>query len=437
LAQHRVQRVAAPDLSLTIGGNVFATKLPGRKQAVGSGYAELRAPLLAENARFLPGLEVQLAARYDRASISSVTSNGEDQQFRPDIRVKREGLNYTLGAKFPVFPRLMFRASVATGEQYPTIGQLTPARDVVQSPESAVRTTPDPKRGGQPIGGGGPVLFLFGGDPGLKSERAVSLSFGFILNPSSLKGPRISIDYSRIDRRQEVVLFPLSPAELLTREADYPGRVLRAGLSQADIPLGFEAGPVTTIDIRPVNEGSTIVEALEVELNWKIPLISGSEIQLYGSGSWQPQLKTRLGAGRPWLKRLGFFDGPSAWRGNIGADWTIGSLAVGLNVQAFSGYRITFANPGNVDGVIFDNEELLSYQGRNWVPSQAYVDLAARRRFHLEASAAPLKTLEVRFGIQNLLDKPPPTVASPYAVPYSTYGDARLRRFELTLASRF
>jgi outer membrane receptor protein involved in Fe transport len=43
----------------------------------------------------------------------------------------------------------------------------------------------------------------------------------------------------------------------------------------------------------------------------------------------------------------------------------------------------------------------------------------------------------MRFGIQNVFDKRPPTIVSPYAVPYSTYGDARRRRFELALSAGF
>jgi outer membrane receptor protein involved in Fe transport len=281
------------------------------------------------------------------------------------------------------------------------------------------------------------VIFAYGGNPGLKSEQAVTIAVGAIFNPRGERGPRISVDYSRIDRRREAVRFPLSLTELLIREDEFPGRVSRGPLTESDARFGFTAGPVTSVDVKAVSEGRTVAEAVDLGLDWSMPFIDGTDIQLYGSATWQPRLATRLGRGLPWLERVGFFEGPSAWRGNVGVGWTKGPLSLDLNLQAFSSYRVTFANPDDVDGVRFDNAVVQRYQGRDRVPSQAYVDLSARRRFSLEGRAGPLKSVEVRFGIQNIFDKRPPTIVSPYAVPYSTYADARRRRLELTASTRF
>jgi outer membrane receptor protein involved in Fe transport len=422
---------------LTLGNNVFSAELPRRKQGVTSGYAELRAPLFPADAEVLPGLELQLAARYDRASIETFTFNGAEQETEQEIRSDRDGFNYTIGAKFYPLRRLMLRGSVATGEQYPTLGQLTPVRQRVTPSESLVQRTADPRRGGEPIGGGADVMFLSGGDPELRSERAVTIALGAVLNPSGGTGPRVSLDYSRIDRRREVVRFPLTPAVLLTREDEYPGRVARGPLTEADARLGFTAGPVTRVDVTRANEGRTIAEVVDLELDWRMPFSAGTEIQLYGSASWQPQLRTRRGRGQPFLERVGFFEGPSSWRGNIGVGWTQGPLSLDLNLQAFGAYKVTYADPSNVDGVVFDNGVILRFQGRERVPSQAYVDFAARRRLQLRGGVGPVNTVEVRFGVQNVFDKRPPTIVSPYAVPYSTYGDARRRRFELAVSTEF
>jgi hypothetical protein len=432
-----VEDVPGPRQSLTLNGNVFSAVLPGRKQEVSSAYAELRAPLLSRDVALIGGLEVQLAARYDRASITTFTSVSAAQKSERQISAVRQGLNYTVGAKFYPTQNVMFRSSVATGEQYPTISQLTAARRVVTPGESIIQGTPDPQRGNQQIGGGAPVLFLFGGNPALRSERAVTATVGAVINPAAVTGPRVSIDYSRIDRRREVVRFPLSPAVLLAREADFGGRVARAPLSAADTQLGYTAGAVTAVDIRSANEGRTIAEAVDVEFDWRMPSVGHSEIQLYGGATWQPQLRMRSVKDGPWLERIGYFDGPSAWRGNLGAEWTRGSFSLDLNLQVFSSYRVSYANPDDVDGVQLDNAVVLSYQGRDRVDSEAYIDLSARRRFQLRGRAGPLDTVETRLGIQNVLDKRPSTIASPFTVPYSTYGDARRRRFELTLSSRF
>jgi outer membrane receptor protein involved in Fe transport len=112
-------------------------------------------------------------------------------------------------------------------------------------------------------------------------------------------------------------------------------------------------------------------------------------------------------------------------------------LAVGINVQAFDGYKVTYADVRPGELLLINNEQTVRYQGGNRVARQAYVDMTLQRRFLISPKAAPMDGLEVRFGIQNVFDKRPPTVANQFDVPYSTYGDARRRRFELTLSAEF
>jgi outer membrane receptor protein involved in Fe transport len=57
--------------------------------------------------------------------------------------------------------------------------------------ESIIQGTPDPQRGNQQIGGGAPVLFLFGGNPALRSERAVQVTVGTVINPAARVSTRI------------------------------------------------------------------------------------------------------------------------------------------------------------------------------------------------------------------------------------------------------
>jgi outer membrane receptor protein involved in Fe transport len=436
LAQHRVEKVPESVFRVTIADSSFSVFSPFRKQAVSSGYAEVRVPLVAQDVGLFRGLELQFAARYDR---SSTAFREKVTLFEPAsgaaTRVERHGFNYTAGARFYPLPHLMFRGSIATGELYPTVGQLTPIRDTSRFGRGSSGGGADPKRGGQTAGGGGPVEILSGGSPSIKPERATTISLGAILNPSGGKWPRVSIDYSRIDRRGEVSPFPLSLAALIVSEEEFPERVSRGPLTEADARLGFTAGPVTRVDLAPLNAGRTIADAIDVEFGWRMPFIAGSRIDLYGSATLQPRLKTRSRDGQPWVERIGYFDGALARRGNVGAEWRLGPLSVDLNLQFFDGYRVTYADPTNTVGR--ENAQVLRYQGREHVPSQVYVDLSVRRRLQLTARSAPLNALDLRFGIQNLFDRRPPLIANPAEVPYSTYGDARRRRFELALSSEF
>jgi outer membrane receptor protein involved in Fe transport len=247
----------------------------------------------------------------------------------------------------------------------------------------------------------------------------------------------VSIDFSRIDRRREIFPFPLSMTELLAREDSFPGRVSRRPITEADARLGFTAGPVTSIDFTALNRGRTVAEAVDVELNWPMQFPDGTELQIYGSATWQPSLRMSGGAGQPWIERAGYFDGPLSWRGNIGAEWRRGPWSIDLNFQLFDRYRVTYADPNAAGAVLVGNEQLLRYHGRDHIPSQGYADLSVRRRFQLAARGGPLDAVEVRFAVQNLFDKRPPVIANRQEVPYSTYGDVRRRRFELTLASDF
>ncbi|MGH6911921.1 MAG: hypothetical protein ACREEG_17175, partial [Phenylobacterium sp.] len=101
-----------------------------------------------------------------------------------------------------------------------------------------------------------------------------------------------------------------------------------------------------------------------------------------------------------------------------------------LNVQYYASYTTFFTDPTTPT-----NEDRLLYPSR--IPAQIYVDLAARRRFDFGDGAGALHAVDVRFGIQNLLDKRPTSVGFVGSPGYSYYGDARRRRVELTLSAKF
>jgi outer membrane receptor protein involved in Fe transport len=408
------------------------------KQVVSSGYAELRAPLVPDDAKILRGLELQLAARYDDAATSFAPVPVRLEPWvDPLTTVNRSGFNYTVGARLYPLQRMMLRASVATGELYPAITQLRSLSSF--RPVFPISRLFDPKRGGELIGGGQPVNILSGGSPSNKPELANTISVGVVLNPQGESGPRLSIDYSRVEIRREILPFSQTRFAVVANEEAYPGRLERGPLTDADARRGFTAGPVTELDLTDPNAGATIAEAVDIELDWRVPLAADSEVQFYGSGTWQPRLKQRRRAGQPWIDRVGYFEGPLTWRGNLGAEWTQGPLSVDINLQLFDGYRMTYGDPRAASEALIsvNNAQALRYHGGERIPSQAYVDLAVRRRFEFVGRLGPLDAIQVRLGIQNVFDKRPPLIANDLEVPYSTYGDARRRRLELSVSSEF
>jgi outer membrane receptor protein involved in Fe transport len=131
------------------------------------------------------------------------------------------------------------------------------------------------------------------------------------------------------------------------------------------------------------------------------------------------------------VERVGYVDGPLAWRGHAGAEWTRGPLLIDLNLQFLDSYRVTYGDPL----LSARNPQILRYQGREHVPSQTYVDLTVTRR--LEFRMGALRAIDLVVGVQNLFDRRPPTITDPADFPHSTYGDPRRRRFEFTILSEF
>ncbi len=97
-----------------------------RAQDVRTGYAELRAPLVPTDARFIPirGLELQLAGRRDDVRMTVPDNRAVAARATRPFTARRRADVYTVGAR--VLPRswLMLRASLATGQTPPALQYL-------------------------------------------------------------------------------------------------------------------------------------------------------------------------------------------------------------------------------------------------------------------------------------------------------------------------
>jgi hypothetical protein len=399
---------------------------PDRSLRVRSGYAELRAPLVPQGSRSpLRSLELQLAGRFD--SIRTVFPVLPSFGFPSNddlLRVDRNGFTFTSGMRFFPLPRLMLRASVATGELPPTTDQLSSVSSFIGFDTGAR----DPLRGGRAVGTEGLVEVLRQGRSTMRSERARTVTLGAVFNPSARRGPRVAIDFSRIDRRREVVPFTARGAELVANEFLYPGRVVRAPVSEADRQAGFTVGRITAIDLRFGNSGRSRIDSVDAQLDWRMDGPWGGDVRLNAAGTWQPRFRTRRSPQEPEFDRIGQVDGPLRTRGNFGAEWSRGPTALGLNLQYNSAYRVTYSDPSKASL----NPQLTRYQGTERIGAQIYLDFFASRSLRVGDSRA-----ELGLGISNLLDSSPPIVAQPGTPGYSLYGDPRRRRFELTLSSKF
>ncbi len=395
-----------------------------RAQTVRSGYVELRAPLVPVDARFIParGLELQLAARYDGVRITVPANRAVTADAAHPYVANRSAEVYTIGARVLPAPWLMLRASMATGQTPPALQYLQ------ERTLPIVYDTPDPQRGGRSILSEGPVVNIVDGSHKIRSERGATASAGIVLNPSG-PGPRLSVDISRIEIRDEIVKFS-SNTDLLAKDSPYPERVDREPLSAADAALGYTAGRVTAIYTGYGNDGRTTAQTVDYQLDWTLPSTAYGQGRLHGAATWQPVLKSKLKKDGAWTPRAGLRDAPPRWQGNAGLAWTSGALTVDLTVQYVGGVRTAWSAVYPAIG------DIAMAQGSNRIPAQRYVDLTARRRFTPPADSR-MRAFDVRFGVQNLFDASPPIVADITQMGYDYHGDPRRRRFELLLSAKF
>ncbi len=256
-----------------LSNGVFAPSVtPARTQAVRSGYVEVRAPLVPRDAVFVlaRGLELQLALRRDDVRTTfpeNVLAGATFDEGRTTIR--HEASVFTVGGRAFPAPWLMLRGSLATGEAPPDLRHLQ---------ERAIRVAfdnpsepRDPRRGGRRLTQDGPYLWIRGGSHDIAQEKGRTMSAGVVLNPSGRDGPRVSVDYSRIDVRDEIVAFPLTVQQLMDLESRYPDRVEREPLSAADAALGYTVGRVTALHTGLINAGRSVADAVDIQLDWTLP----------------------------------------------------------------------------------------------------------------------------------------------------------------------
>src|SRR5690606_23055843 len=146
------------------------------------------------------------------------------------------------------------------------------------------------------------------------------------------------------------------------------------------------------------------------------------DFRLYVIATFSPHFYTQRTPQTARYDVAGFADGSIKWRANYGVQWTKDAWSVDLNGQYYGPHQVTYGDPE----IAPYNEAAIQFQGAASIPSQSYFDLSAGYRLGASRSEL-LSNLELRFGIQNLLDTDPPIIAADTGPGYSPLGDPRLR----------
>lgn len=402
--------------------------LPPRHQDIRSFYVEGTAPLVAPDQEIplVNSLDVQASFRRDEYAMTSVapftrldiptpTSPPPPYSYETSDTASND---FTLGFRYQPIADVTFRASYGTGFLPPSLAQIAYQQDV------GSLFLVDPKRGNVRARTP-PLLLSNGGNPEVKPERSESFSAGMIYMPMFAPGLRMSVDYTRIEKKDEIT--QLSSQQILDLEDSLPGRVVRGANLPGD-PAGY-AGVITELDRTLINTAASKVEAWDFQFDYQHNLDKLGDFKFYGVATLQSTLQSQAVLTSAVIDRVGYSDGPLRWRGNAGVVWTMGAWTTSLNTQWYDGYLV-YSSTASAR----TRDVLTLGQGSSGIDSQVYTDISTRYTF----GSGRLDGMWLSVGVRNVFGASPPTLATADSRGgYSTYGDPRGRTYFLSLQKSF
>lgn len=390
-------------------GELQDLRFSKQSRTVQSAYVEARVPLISEANRhdWAELLEVQLAARYDEYDMNGGYQEG--LVLTPNGRGRFSSIVPTVGFRFMPVDDLTFRASFGKGFLPPGLVQLQTQQPYVMIGEFLGLT--DPRRGGEPVG---EVLMQTGGNPDLDPEKSRSWSAGVILTPRAIPGLRVSIDWTRITKEDNITSVFLNQdvinneeflSVLFTREPAIPGD-------------GFDVGPISGFNSAFLNATRAETESLDFSIDYSM--------QTERAGTWGVQLlgtrlvhnRVQVLPGTPLDERAGSFGSP-AWSANATLKWQIhGNWDVAWSTRFLDGYWL------NID------RSYSSAQGAARLSSEMYHDVVVGYR--TGESDSILSNMEIRVGLKNVFDTKPRYLAT-FENLYDPWGSPALSTYYVTL----
>jgi iron complex outermembrane receptor protein len=404
-----------PGTSLAVTGILLE-----KEQAVHSAYTELKIPLFsATNARpGFYGFEFQAAVRHDAYSVDSGPPRIAPGAVPPAfVKNKDRDLNPTVGVLWKPISVIALRGSYGTAFLPPDISQITPS---ITQP-SAAGSFIDPRRGNTP------TLALTrsaAGNPSLRPEYSNSWSAGVIIEPSAIAGLRLSVDYTRIRKSDNIA--NLAPQQIIDNEALFPERITRGPLAPGD---SFTVGPITAIDGSFVNIARAEVEAFDAQLDYEKRTPSVGKFAFSALATWIPHYTTQLAPSVAIVENVATNSTfPLKFKANASVTWSRGQWSLGWTSRYFDSYFV--ANPSATSSA-----PIFVAQGGQRVASQLYHDIFFRYRFN--AAVAFFKGLELQLNSTNVFNSRPPLDAGANLSFYSPFADPRLRMTTLSLKASF
>lgn len=361
---------------------------------VWAGYTEVRIPLVgaSANGSSLPVLEMTLAGRYEHYSDFGSTTNPKvGLIWRPSNGVKFRG---TWGNSFVA----------------PLLSQLDPIPVQV-----ATLLIHDPLT--SPPGESVPGIFVFGGNPDLKPQKAKTWTVGFDWTSQRLAGLRANATYYSIDYTDRITSPQLSFAGAVANsldplgDANLLGQFITRNPSSAEVQqfvdMTSEFDDFTGI---PGGVDLSKIAALMDYRNANLSAVRTSGVDFGASYLWHPgttdmevgfdgtyilKFDNLLAPGVPVIEAAGTIFNPADLK--LRARWTFdtGSFNGALFVNYVDSYRDTRSNSS--------------------VPVASWTTIDANLGYRFDHPSGLLAGTSLTLGLINLTDRAPPYVAPSYA----------------------
>jgi iron complex outermembrane receptor protein len=318
----------------------------GNSRKVSAGFAEISAPITKQ-------LELQAAMRYERYQVSGGAASPK------------------LGIRYVPSPELLLRASVGKGFRAPSLSDLY--RPVT---EGTAATLVDPICLAAPGGTVGRCsdtwTTLNYSNPKLKPEKSRQFSAGVVFEPR--RGVNLNVDYWNIEKTN---LISTLGVDVILGNLDKYGSLVHRRSN----------GKIDFIDLVKANRGKQRISGLDLGLSLTQLKTGIGQLGLRLNGTLTLKSEQQTGNGDPFVSNLGVFinDGVvQRWRHTVSVDWEQGPFSATLSNSYLQGY---------------DDQHIIGKPDRK---------VAAYSLWNLSAGWEVSKSLTVRAGVQNLLDKAPP-----------------------------
>lgn len=408
----------------------------GHSQSTNSIYAEALVPLVAPHNELpvIHSLDLQIAGRSERYQVFAGTAYDYLAPaylvpFNPPQGVHSTitytSTNPTIGLKYQPVADVTVRTSYATAFLPPTVTQLLPNPTSVCDGSPCQQIT-DPRNGQTYL-----VDETGGGNPSLAPQRSRDWDLGLIWEPQeeALRGLRMDLEYYRIVQPNYITT---PTAQQVVSDPALANRVTRNPTT----------GLITSVDASYVNANEYKTSGYDLKIDYRKATALGT-FDAHAAGTLINYDLRQLAIGSPFLEYAGFPNdgGEAKVKANATLSWEYRRWTAAWSTTYYSSYK-PYDSPGSPIYVQYGTLSLAAAaQGASTIPSQIYHDIFFSYVFDKgghggRVADALLSNLTVQFGIKNVFNTLPPFDAyAPYY--YSTYGDARLRDFRISVEKSF